>query len=351
MADQKTTIDKVLILMPDSHLGNLVVALPAIVAVRDHFQAAAHYFVFDDAFREIVEPLLDHRQTLFYPRRMANEGSVLARMFVYFRFLLRIKKIHPELTIDLDGGSTSSILTQVARAARSFSRASAERPDVYTRTVAPPSGSHKFFQYAVVTTAAGAPVDDGVFHFQATEEKRQAVRQKLHDAGIDPARPLVCLHVGGGRKQKLWPVEHFAELASRLLDQGHQVLFFGGEREREKNKAVIARLSQSVANLAGTLTLGEQLALLDEKRIFIGSDNGLIHLAAAGGAAVAALFSYADEREWGPRSERAIVLRGQERCPDCNPKNCVDPRCITTLPVDRVMEAIAGWLAPSSAVP
>ncbi|MFH1215310.1 MAG: glycosyltransferase family 9 protein [Pseudomonadota bacterium] len=351
MAEHEKEIQTVLTLMPDSHLGNLIVALPAIVSLQKRFQHENRYFVFDSAFRELVEPLIDPLCTIFYPRKMANEGSILARMFVYFKFLRQIKKIHPDITVDLEGGSTSAILTQVSRASRSFSRSNAERPDVYTDRVVWAEGKHKIFHYNAIAAAAGASVDEGFFRIRATDEKRSIVEKKLADAGINPEQPMICLHPGGGRKQKLWPIEGFIEVADWFARQDCQVVLIGGEREKKKTNQIIERLDRTVTNFAGAFSLGELLALFEKKSIFVGSDSGTMHMAAAAGSAVVALFSYADETEWGPRSERAVVLRGQERCPDCNKKDCDDPRCINTLSPEVVKKAVASFLESSQAIP
>lgn len=334
--------------MPDSHLGNLIVALPAVMSLERHFQHDDHYLVFDSAFREIVEPLIEPSRTLFYPRKMANEGSIIARMFVYFKFLRQIKKLHPDITIDLEGGATSSILTQVSRAGRSFSRSNAERPDVYTDRVVLPQGKHKAYHYKAIAEATGASGDESFFCLQATDDNRLLVEKKLSDAGINPQEPMICIHPGGSRKQKLWPLECFVEVADWFARHGRQVVLIGGEREKKAAKRIMASLDRPVTNFAGTSSLGELLALFGKNSIFVGSDSGLMHMAAAAGSAVAALFSYEDEIEWGPRCARAVVLRGRERCPDCNKKDCADPRCINTLSPDVVKHAVAAFLEPYS---
>ena len=69
-----------------------------------------------------------------------------------------------------------------------------------------------------------------------------------------------------------------------------------------------------------------------------------MHMAAAMGTAVVVMFSYANDTEWGPRSKRFKVLRGQERCEDCLKKKCQNPLCINTLSAKPVKEALSSFL-------
>jgi ADP-heptose:LPS heptosyltransferase len=86
------------------------------------------------------------------------------------------------------------------------------------------------------------------------------------------------------------------------------------------------------------------MALLEMSSLFLGNDSGPMHLAAAMGAPVVALFGYGEENRWGPRCEKSVVLRGQERCKVCTKKECEDPVCINTLTPAAVKSAIDALL-------
>ena len=82
------------------------------------------------------------------------------------------------------------------------------------------------------------------------------------------------------------------------------------------------------------------MALFEKSSLFIGNDSGPMHLAAAVGIPVVALFGPAVEAEWGPISKEAIVLRGEQRCEKCTGKNCQhDFKCIRMISVYDVKAA------------
>lgn len=170
-------------------------------------------------------------------------------------------------------------------------------------------------------------------------------------AGIDlsDSRPLVGIHAGGARAIKQWPSERFADVASRLArDLGAAVVLTGSAGDIAVNEAVRARLSSDVpvmdlTGLADLLALG---AVLERLRVFVTVDSGPMHLAAALGTPVAAVFGPSDPRRWGPLSPAARAVRIDLPCSPCNrirrpPKRCVPhvPDCLASVGVERVYEA------------
>ena len=344
MISLKTDITKVLTVMPDCHIGNLMVSLPALVALHDYYQDVPHYFIIDSAFKEIIETLIDPQFTLFYPRRAIKQGNLFSRGWAYLKFMRQVQQLRSDITIDLEGGSTSATLTKISGAGIRLSKFHAGRPAVYTHKAELPLGKHKVYDYTAIASAAGATIDEGMFRFLPEENKKKKVDRLLLDAGIDFNKPLVSIHPGAGRLQKLWNISGFIEVVDWLTDQGCQVVFVGGPAEVERSNEVMAKLARPALSFAGKLSLGELFPLLERSTVFLGNDSGPMHMAAAMGTPIVAMFSYADDREWGPRSERFIVLRGQEVCVPCIKKKCVDPRCINTLPAGAVKDALGSLL-------
>ena len=342
--DRSKNIKSVLTLMPDCHIGNLVVSLPAIVALQQYFKGATHHFVVDAAFKEIVETVIDPAYTMFYPRKQTNQGNIVLRMLTYYKFLGQIKKIHPDIVVDLEGGSTSATLCKISGAPISFSRANADKSSVYTVKVPLSQERHKVYNYTDIASAVGAKIDEKPFRFYPEEKKKQKVEKLLIESGITEDRPIVCIHPGAGRLQKLWTISGFVDVTEWLTHKGCQVVFIGGPAEAERAEEIIALLSRQTYNYVGKLSLGELLALLEKSTVFLGNDSGPMHMAAAMGTAVVAMFSYANDTEWGPRSKRFKVLRGQKSCEDCLGKKCQNPVCINTLSAEPVKEALSSFL-------
>jgi len=333
-------VNTVLTLMPDKHMGNLVVSLPAIDALMKHFQGKEFYLVIDNAYSEIIESIISEEYVTFYPRKRFNTGSYLRRSLSYIEFMRTIRKMQPDIAVDLQGGRTSSFITLFSGASTRVASSFAKRPYAYNFKVNLSEGKHKTYSYSEIATALGATVSERAYQLQSTRTRRVSLENKLKNVGIVSERLIVTVHPGVGRLQKLWPVSGFATLADWLAAQEYQVVFFGGPDELERTREILSLLSHPTYNLVGTLSLGELMALFEVSSLFLGNDSGPMHLAAAMGTPIVALFGYADEARWGPRSEKSIVLRGQERCEDCSRKECQDPKCINTLSPDAVKSAI-----------
>jgi ADP-heptose:LPS heptosyltransferase len=346
------TIDKVntvLTLMPDKHIGNLVVSLPAIDALIKHFQGKKFYLIIDKAYSEIIESIISEEHITFYPRKQLNTASYLRRALSYIEFMHTIRKMQLDIAIDLQGGHTSSLITLFSGASTRVARSLTNRPYAYNVEVNVSEGKHKAYSYIEIAAAVGAPVSENVYRLQSTRARRVSLENKLRNVGLGSERPIITVHPGVGRLQKLWPVSGFATIADWLTAREYQVVFVGGPNELERTSEIISLLNHKTYNLVGILSLGELMALFEMSSLFLGNDSGPMHLAAAMGTPIVAMFGYADETRWGPRCEKSIVLRGQERCEDCSRKECQDPKCITTLSSGTVKSAIETLLEKKSA--
>ena len=128
-----------------------------------------------------------------------------------------------------------------------------------------------------------------------------------------PHPEATVVHVGAAYGSRLWPMERFAEVAVKLGEAGHHVVFTGGTVDRDRALAVaaVARAAPS-AVLAGLQTLADFAALIAEARLVISADTGAAHLASAYGRPSAVLFGPATPEEWGPPPGPHIALTKRE---------------------------------------
>ena len=162
---------------------------------------------------------------------------------------------------------------------------------------------------------------------------------------------FVQCHPGSRWLFKCWPAASTAALLDRIAADGHTVVLTGAPDERERALvgevlAAIAPATRSrVIDLAGALSLSELAALTARARAFIGVDSAPMHIAAAVGTPVVALFGPSGEHEWGPWRVRAeVVVSASHPCRPCGIDGCGGGKvseCLSTLPVERVHAAFA----------
>jgi heptosyltransferase-3 len=104
----------------------------------------------------------------------------------------------------------------------------------------------------------------------------------------------------------------------------------------------VARSGVAVTDLGGKLTLRELAALTARARLFIGVDSAPMHIAAAAGTPVVALFGPSGEKEWGPWRVPHRVVHSNHPCRPCGQDGCGGGKvseCLTQLPVETVLAA------------
>ena len=189
----------------------------------------------------------------------------------------------------------------------------------HTVAVSPPqNATHVSEIYLAMAAAAGADVAPGVrrdMEFYPPDAARTAVTRRLVDE-LDwlGERPLVLLHPGGGTnplhtdKRKRWPVARFALLGNHLArSHDAQVVVLGSEGDRERAQAIVGMMATPAVNWAGQTTLGELGAVCEIADLYVGSDSGPTHVAAAQACPTLAIFGPSLPSVSAPYSLRAPV--------------------------------------------
>lgn len=335
-------IHSVTVLMLDRHLGNLLVSLSSIVALAKHFREINFYLAIDGAYKEVVESIKELDRIIYYPRTEMRQGHLLREAVLFLRFIHQIRTTHSDGLIDFQGGNASSLVTLLSGASHRISSAAARKPYVYNSKIDLSVGKHKVHSYTEIALAIGAHINDTYLRLRASELRRNSIKSTLGFHGIAVEKPIVSIHAGAGNIHKQWTTDGFAEVADWLSARGFQVIFVGASRDLDKIHAVLSAVNLKAHNLGEKLSLGELMALFEMSSLFLGNDSGPMHLAAAMGTPVVALFGPVDEKRWRPLSPNATVLRGQEPCEDCRARrqHCHDAPCITQLSPDKVKQAI-----------
>lgn len=339
-------IRSVLIVMMDRHLGNLVVSLSSIVALQQLFRGRNVYLVVDSSYSEVVESIDGFDGIFYFPRREIYGSKVLRRIVLPLKFINKIRSVSPGAVIDLQGGSASSALSFFSGAAYRLSNSSAKRSYVYNTKIDLPVGKHKVHSYTEIASALGANIDDPYYRLHTSESRRSSLGSILRKHGISFEKPTISIHTGAGNVHKQWTTEGFAEIADWLSARGFQVILVGADRDLDKIDATMSLMGHKAYNLGGSLSIGELMALFEMSSLFLGNDSGPMHLAAAMGTPIIALFGPVDEKRWRPLSPNSVVLRGQEPCDDCRikRKDCDNFPCITLLSPKKVKEVIGELL-------
>jgi lipopolysaccharide heptosyltransferase II len=321
-------------------IGDVVNALVVASAIRRHAPGVTIGWAVHELSRPLVEghPSVDRVH-------LWRKGTGLGG----FRALLReVRGAGYGLAIDLQRIAKSAALARWSGAERvlGFDRGRAKESSwLLTRErIAPADPSaHMVEQYLGFVRHLGIDPGEPVFELPADPRASARAERLVAELGAAP----IAIHVGATKAANRWEPERFGDLARACLERsGVPVCLTGGPSDREA-AAIAARAYPRIRDLCGATGLLELAELQRRSRLVVSCDSGPMHLAAAAGATVVALFGPSDERRTGPWGARHAVVRTSPECAPCNAKLCARPRhdCMLDLTVERVLAAVEAKLA------
>jgi heptosyltransferase-2 len=212
----------------------------------------------------------------------------------------------------------------------------------------PPHESYYYLELLRRARINNALPRDPVARLYAPPEAVEGWRRRLA-GGASNVQRLVAIHAGATfGTAKRWLPRRFGEIARRLAVAGTAVVFVGSGAERALAQWVI-RLAgldgrPHVTNVAGETTLEEAIALLAAVDALVCNDSGPMHLAAAVGTPVVAIFGSTNEKETFPLASGAqptLIKTAGVGCSPCKLRDCpIDHRCMTWISVNEVMAVL-----------
>ena len=174
--------------------------------------------------------------------------------------------------------------------------------------------------------------------------KAQDVERARVRLGIPkPTRPVLGLCPGAEYgPAKRWPIEYYAEVARERLARGWDVWLFGSERDATVTGELNRLVDRGCRDLAGRTTLGEAIDLLSLADAVVSNDSGLMHVAAALGRPLVAIFGSSDPLHTPPLGTRAEVVYLGLSCSPCFERECPlgHLRCLYDIAPERTLSAL-----------
>jgi ADP-heptose:LPS heptosyltransferase len=200
-------------------------------------------------------------------------------------------------------------------------------------------------------------------HLRTEPGEEARVEQLLRaEGGAADDGPLVCVHVGSGLNfydiaLKRWPTESFAEVASALVERHNATIVFTGTgaEERDLVRQVREGMKGASIDLVDQLSVGELLALLRRTNFTLCNDTSVMHLSAAVGTPVAAIFGPTSPLHYGPNHEGSLVFYRDLHCSPCltnynlKVSYCSNPVCVRGIGPAEVLAGIErAFLEPAA---
>lgn len=207
---------------------------------------------------------------------------------------------------------------------------------------------HHALQFGMVLAALGIALDGETPLFPVGEKERREAARVMGELGLEPGR-FVAFHITASKAPRAWHAERFAAVARGLRsDAGLGAVLVGSPSDADAHAAFRAHCPEAV-DLAGGLSLRGAAALFERSALFVGSDSGPMHIAAAVGGKVVAVFGPGSPPKTAPPvpPERLRVVYSGLPCSpcrqaffkDCDPSPQGKPPCLEAVSVEAVLSA------------
>ena len=261
-----------------------------------------------------------------------------------------------DLVIDFQGLLKSAIWVVLARGPRKagFGRGMEHAEHSYLalneRIPAVDMNQHAIDRSLLLLKGLGVPSAGIRYTVPISAEQESQATALLRAGEVLEEDRLAAINPMARWPTKLWEPQYFASLAERLEREGIRVVFTGGESDKPAIDEIARFMTRPLRRLDGKTSLTTLAALYRRAQVVVTTDSGPMHLAAAVGTPVVALFGPTAPWRTGPYGSNHVVLRADLSCSPCFKKQCLttayeERACMKRLTVDSVAQAVLAKIA------
>jgi heptosyltransferase II len=316
-------------------IGDAVMTTPAMEAVRTVFPKSEITVVAPPAVAELLSPHPLCDRVVVFDKKREHRG-----MLGLYRFSKHLREERFDLAILFQNAIEAAIMAYLAGIPQRMGYMTDCRSPLLTSAV--PLGVtnrilHHTDYYLSMLEYYGIRGGKGRLILECTSPEKAWAKKELFShriwIGINPGAAY------GSAKR--WYPERFAAVADTLAqDMKAGILITGGPGEKRIGSEIEAALHSPCLNLIGKTTVRQMMAVISRCALFVTNDSGPMHVAAAFGIPIVALFGSTDPITTSPRSDKVRIVRKRLPCAPCLKRRCpTDHACMETISVDDVVEA------------
>ncbi|HYR91702.1 MAG TPA: lipopolysaccharide heptosyltransferase II [Terriglobia bacterium] len=333
-------VEKILIRGPN-WVGDAVLAIPAMKAVRAHFTQAEITLLVRPWVAGLFTsaPFIDKVWSAPRPSRLLD----------WIRITRDMRTRRFNLALLFPNSFESALMTFMGRVPQRIGYATDGRAWMLTNAIAPSAKKrHQVHYYMDIVKTLSVNAEQPSIAIEATNDETAAARKLLASEGIPAEAPFLVVNPGAAYgSAKRWSEDRFADVADVLARElGLQVAIIGSGVEQPIAEKIRGRMKSRTAVLNGKTSLETLIGVLAASTLMITNDSGPMHIAAALGVPTVAVFGSTDERVTGPYGPRIRIVKHPVECSPCLLRECpIDHRCMTRVNVEDVCRAARELLA------
>lgn len=337
-----------ILLVKLSAIGDVVHTLPSLAALRKRYPDAHLSWLVDEAASDLLcsHPMLN--EVIIYPRRrfenLSRDLKQWPRLIKEVRsFIKHLRNKSYDVVIDFQGLLKSGVLTGISRGKCKLGFAGGREGSSIFLTHKLPRydpDEHAVLRYLRLAYHLDSDIGEPEFPLAIGKADLDNMTQLLEDRGIGNCR-ILCLNPGATWETKRWTSKGFAEVADRCFERWDMIpIIVGGPGDKGLASDITMFTKHSVIDLTGLTSLRTLAALYRRAEVVVSTDTGPMHLAAAAGAPVVALFGPTAPWRTGPFGKKQQVIRLELQCSPCFKRHCPEPKCMVDISPEQVIKAV-----------
>ncbi|NQT46687.1 MAG: lipopolysaccharide heptosyltransferase II [Candidatus Omnitrophica bacterium] len=333
-------IKKIIIFRTD-RIGDLLLTMPAVSALKQRFPGSKITMVISSQTKDLVGSNPDVDDVIVL------DGARMRGLKEIFIFAKSLRKERFDLAVVFNPSKSFNLAIFLAGIPN---RLGWDRkwPFLLTNRVKDEKSKgekHEIeYNLDLVRSIGVAPGAISIF-VPETDQSRLRIKNLLQENGISDTDDLIAMHPFSTNPAKLWPMDRFAAAADILYKtKGVRVLLIGDTESVKKSRGIRHIFEHEIIDLTGKIALEDLPSLFKRSRLLISNDSGPMHIAAAVGTPVVAIFGRnlpgVGPKRWGPHGRGHIILHKDPGCKVCEDNRCpIDYRCMKDITVQDVVDA------------
>ena len=308
-----------ILLIQLSAIGDTILAIPTIRAIRDRYPNAHLAMVASSINLKYLEgcPYIDQSIPCRLEDVMKSPRNLIA-------FIMGLRRQKFDWAIDFEHWPRlSALITFGSGASRriGFRSAAQHRHFLFSDVVQHVPGQHEVMNFLKIAELLGCPMKATDLEVWLKRADQEWVTEFFDETGIDSSRPVVAIHPEAGRRdepRRRFPQDRYVAVANALIERYQaQIILTGAPSEGELSQEIALRAGASCVVAAGKTDINQLAALFANADFVICGNCGPMHLAAAAGTPVVALHGPTNPLQWGPWGGRHTILHVDVPCSPC----------------------------------
>ncbi len=339
----KLSADKILV-MRYRFIGDTVLTVPFLRNLRRAYPAARIDLMLEPFSGRVIEgcPYIDRIipfeiKTIHRYSNRSERGKLAG----YLQYWKQIRQEHYDAAFVLKRSLSSALLVWAAGIPRRIGFATEGRQLFLTDAVPYRQDQHEVRNFLDCLKMLDIPIVSQDLELWPSRESDTKITSLFAEKGWRPEDLKIIIHAAASLPAKQWPLDRFGAVMKELQERFQaRFIYTGAAGDAVLYREIEQHGPYGGLNLCGVTGLHENLSVYRASSLFFGVDSGPMHMAAAVGVPVVALFGPTDERKWGPWGGAHTVITKRLACHPCKPHKCPDNECMKQISVEDALNVL-----------